>query len=62
MNISLNEALGATLRHIAGWIAGGLSARGIIDGTQEQVVIGVVMGLGVLLWSYGQKAAAKRVR
>lgn len=52
--------LGAIFRTVGGLIAGYLIKRGLADGTQQDMIVGLVVGIAMFTWSTIQKMRAKK--
>ena len=53
--MDLAAIFGAAVRHGATAIAGALVTYGVVSGTDTEWVIGAVVGIGGLVWSFIQK-------
>lgn len=47
----------AVVRHLAQFAAGWLVSKGYLDGSMQETVVGILMGIATLGWYYQSKKA-----
>lgn len=50
--------IGSVVRHIAQFVAGYLTSKGVIESSLEETVIGVIVGVAALGWYFYNKSKA----